>query len=78
MGVDSYGRMGEGNNLPSPVGGRAAEHGCEGVKAPLKGSVISVARTLRRSDPLPREICLGGADLAPLRLLPLVKGSLGE
>ena len=55
VGVDSYGRMGEGNNLPSPVGGRAAEHGCEGVKAPLNGSVISVAPTLRRSKALPRE-----------------------
>jgi len=31
VGVDSYGRMGEGNSLPSPVGGRAAEHGWEGV-----------------------------------------------
>ena len=39
-------RMGEGNNLPSPVGGRAAEHGCEGVKAPLNGSGISAAPTL--------------------------------
>ena len=55
--------MGEGNNLPSPVGGRAAEHGCEGVKAPLKGSVISVAPTLAPLQTAPAgDQCPRGAD----------------
>ena len=68
--------MGEGNNLPSPVGGRAAEHGCEGVKAPLNGSVMSAAPTLRRSYPLPREICIRGADPCAPHAAPVGQGEL--